>query len=126
MVSLRRTGGRKSATVVGGASTPSNVTVPLTNRSGLVGSRQYPSIGTRYVRRVTVTELSTMSTPASGITIGAWSVGGMGTRAIVRSSWVTVSVPDRTLTGSSTIAFNVTGIRPWGTGKVRVAVPWSP
>ena len=40
MVSLRSTGGRKSATVVGGDSTPSNVTAPLTNRSGLVGSRQ--------------------------------------------------------------------------------------
>ena len=75
---------------------------------------------------MTVTALSTNSAPANGIEIGAWSTAGSGIREIVRSSCVTVRVPDRTLIGSSTVALRKAGIRPGGTGIVRVVVPWSP
>jgi hypothetical protein len=60
------------------------------------------------------------------MTIGAWSVVGNGTRAMVRSCCITESAPDRTLIGSSMVALRVSGTSPRGTGKVSSAVPWSP
>ena len=47
IVSWRNTGGRKSATTVGAISTPAKATAPSENRSGFVGSRQYPGTGSR-------------------------------------------------------------------------------
>jgi hypothetical protein len=47
MVTFRRDGGRKSATVAGATSMPSYRIAMSVSRSGFVGSRQYPSSGRR-------------------------------------------------------------------------------
>ena len=75
MVSLRRTGGRNAATVVGATSAPPYVTEPLASRSGARGSQQYSSAGMTVIVIVTVIELPTTSAPAKGMTTGPWSRG---------------------------------------------------
>ena len=75
---------------------------------------------------MTVTALSTISAPASGIDTDTRSPGGMSTRERVRSSCMTVTVALCTFTGSCVVTSSATGASPDGTGMVRVSVPWIP
>ena len=120
MVTLRSTCGRNSATVLGGISVPAKTMLPLTNRIGNIGSQQYPSMGTAFTETSKLVHPPKTSAPASGISISGRSSGGSGSRLMVRPFWLTVTIPDRRLTGISRKVFSATGLRPFGTGNVRL------